>query len=226
MNIDLKKQLNIEESHTPQGAQSQGKSSFDKAKTLKYLGFTALVVLALLILSGVTNLFKAKQAYELAIAGKNDLETAVTVSKKADFENANSLAKQANTNFIKSEESVANLQNSFIASIIPFAKKQLASVDNLLKTGVLVSGTASEGTALLSEIKTILDANKAADINNLDTNSRAQVLEKISQSDAKLNNIKKKIDEAVLSINKVETNGLLWPMSTSVAELKDRLIKA
>ena len=195
-----------------------------KTKTsLKYFGLLLLIlpILFIMILSGYA--LNAKQSYQYALAGKNDLEASINLALDNDFQNAGEQANQANHNFSLSAGKINSIQSGFFIKYIPLFVSEINNVDNLLVTGQLVSQSLIDASDFASEVNVILDNNNASNLSNLDISKKTEVLEKLITSEARFLSIQEKINEAAESLNNVKTSGLLWSMKDKISNLQDKL---
>jgi|WetSurMetagenome_2_1015567.scaffolds.fasta_scaffold50573_1 hypothetical protein len=193
------------------------------ARFFKYLAVFVLLIIVLAgIISGII-FFKFKNAYDLAISGKNSLQNSITSAQQNNFSGMNADSLAAENDFTKLAAELQNFRNNFLVKNSPIGQNELNDIDNLVKSAGLVSKALAQSSAVGEKLNDILGGKLGANFSEFTTEQKQSLLKFIYQSGPELNGVKADLDLALLDINQVQANGMLSPFKPKILDARNKL---
>ena len=184
----------------------------------------ALILILLIIGSAILGAIyykNIKQAYDLSLAAKNNLELSIHDITNRNFKDAANLIGQANSQFIAAQGLLAKV---ILVRQIPYVGRQLKAVDQVLIAGIKLSDSGQKVVLLIDDITAPL-ANESITYATITSEQKKEILNKIVQSESMLNDVQKEIDEADAAIESIPEDGLVKPLKDGISPLKENLPK-
>ncbi len=199
-----------------------------RRKTRKYFKFIKIVSYAIIVLAVFvfvivgTQFFRIEEIYANAMNGKNNLEKAMNFISQKDFNDAYTFSEGAVRNFQLSKDYLADLDQSFFFSHVPYLKSQSESVGKLLDAGRILSLTANEGAVFGNNIQKIMGDNNLS-FAKMDQAGKIKILSGIYDGIPQLENMKNNFSLAFADLDGVKYDGVLLPLKPQILDLKNRV---
>jgi hypothetical protein len=199
------------------------KASKALANFFKYL---AVFVLTIIILAGIMSglvFYKFKNVYELAISGKNSLQSSIDSAKQNNFSGMNADSLSAENDFARLAVELQNFRNNFLVKNLPVGQNELNDLDNLIKSASLVSKALTKSSSVGEKLNDLLGGKFGLNFAEFTTEQKQSLLKFIYESGPELNGVKADLDLALLDIDQVEAGGLLSPFKFKIADARNKL---
>ncbi|MCX6740076.1 MAG: DUF4012 domain-containing protein [Candidatus Parcubacteria bacterium] len=198
-----------------------------KYKKALFFGLKILIVLIILAIIGLGVLGlvyynNIKQAYNLSLSAKDDLEQSLHVIINRDFKSG---AKLINTAHGKLADARGLLDKVKIIKNLPYFEIQFKAVDELLIAGINLTDSGEKVVLLIEDITAPLK-NESITYENLSAQQKRQILEKIVASEDMLYELQDRIDEADKAIAEIPSDKLVGPLREKFEPIRDNLPKA
>ena len=189
-----------------------------KSKKKKTIVSIIIVIIVLLIVMVLINIPAGKSLYSNAMNGKNNFLAAQKSVEEQNFSQATERLELARQDFLAANEAYEKL-NEF--KYIPFARRQMLAVENLLIVGIQLSSAISKVTQLGDEIITMIEVDENISFNQISEEQKKDILQKLYQSPPELQAVKAEIDLAAYAIDQIPKKGLLGPLKRAIQPIKD-----
>lgn len=189
-------------------------------RIFKVLFFIILSFLVFMVVVFGAHYLALKQVYNGAIKGKGHLEQAIVSAKNQDFKQAIVFSNQATTELDGSLLSLGEIKNSFLISHLPVIFAQFDDLNYLLNSVEILSRSVGQASTFGDELRSLLDGNKKLTYSTLSSEEKRRILGRIYQSAPELVGMKANLDLALINLNKINSFGLLWPISGKIADIK------
>lgn len=180
-------------------------------KILKAGAIAAGILLLVLLFFLSARIFSVKRIYDQALAGQANLELAVNLIKKNDFNSAVVSSRIAADDFNLSLNELSRLKENYFISNLPWALSQLNEAESLLACAKFLSKAVSGGALFGQNLQALSGGDKKLNLANLETEEKKKFLSKIYESAPELNGVKADLDLAWLNLSQVKARGLLAP---------------
>jgi hypothetical protein len=199
-----------------------------KSKCKRYL-FIALRVLAivlvvLIILGAILGFIyynNFKQANDLALEAKTNLELAIHKMVNREFDDAAILINQSN---LQLSEAKQLLDEVILVRHIPYIATQIKAVDKVLVSGIKLTDSGERVVLLIHDIIEPLQ-NESITYASISPAQKKEILNKIVESEDLLYEVQTQINEAVIAINSIPEDRLVKPLREGISPLKENLPK-
>ena len=192
-------------------------------KLVKYFFIIILIVFLLVVIFFGINYWTIKQIYSQATAGKDNLEQAIFLIKEQNFSQAKILAENSSDNFVAAINQSEEFKNKPLTKFIPYITGQINQAEYLLSAAEFLSRAVSQSASFGQDLTSLLEGNKKLAYSQLSLAEKQCLLSRIYQSTPELNGLKANISLALINIDQVEFNGLLFPLKGKVTNLKSQL---
>ena len=190
---------------------------------VKYTLLFLLVFLALIFVSNFRSLNAVRLVYSEGLAGKNNLQQAVSLAQAGSFSEAISAATLAQDNFTVAYDNVAIIKNNFLVKKSVSLTEQLQEIEYLTNTAKVLSQSLVSGLTIVNNIDGVLNGQTAADFSKFPAADRGKILQMIYEAAPDLNGIKANLNLALMNLQKVNGTGLLKPFIGQINVAKDQL---
>lgn len=208
---------------------------------LRIVLYTFLIIIVLSFVLLLPYYFTFRNIYDLAQAGKSDLEAATSFAHEFEFEKASIALFSAKDNLTRAHEKIKRLK---ILKYLPWLGKQYDAVDNLLVSGIETIGALSD---LLETAKEIMAVAKEAALvvgeipvpqkeitfAQISPEQKREILKKLFEAPPRLQGAKAKIDLALFSLSQIEEKKVaeiileaIQPIRKNLLTLREALIRA
>lgn len=192
-------------------------------KILKYglfivIGFTLITIL---LLSNKIN--ASRNYYSQMTAGKRSLEDAISSIKKQKYSNAEKQANQAVTEFNSALTSLSDIRENKVATYFAPVSTSVDDLEYLTKTAEVLSKSLLRSTAILSKLEVVTDGRFTNTFSDLSDKDRQQILSIIYESAPELNGLNANLLLSIENLNKIHQIGILLPISSQLADIKNQL---
>jgi len=196
-------------------------------KFLKYFSYSILALFLIIIIAFAAHFLSIRQIYQEALAGKNNLEQAVYLAKKQNFEQSLIFSRLASDNFNFSITKLQEVRNGLTwilkFPLTSFLESQFSDIEYLLSTAEILSRAVGQGASFGQELEDLLEGEKKLSFSKFSKEEKKNILGRIYQSSPDLIGMKASLDLASLSLNNVRCIGLLWPLRNKIRDLKIQL---
>jgi len=192
-----------------------------KTKFYKKRWFIILVsILLILIISAGLSYNSAKAAYQYAMLGKDKILSAPDLLSEMKLEEAVQAINDGLDNFRAADQQVNRL---VIFKYIPLIGRQVRAVDDLLSAGVDLGQAASQIADLGLAIYEIAGNSEDVNFAEVTEEQKEQILQKISEAQPLLKEVKVDLDQASSKIDDIPSFGLLPQVKGAVDLVKEKL---
>jgi hypothetical protein len=175
----------------------------------------------------------ARRVYDLAEAGKHNLELASSQAESLDFEKTNNSLALAENNFREAGEIFGRLK--FLEKV-PWVGNQYEAVANLLETGVETSSALRDVIGVVSDIMEVTrEAEEVVggiptvggetSFAEIPSEKKREILQKFFESPPRLQGAKAKIDLALLALDKIKEDRVANQILKFVNPVRETLLK-
>ncbi len=190
---------------------------------LKYFGYIALGLILVFVILGGSSWLNLYQSYTSALAGKNNLKTAVELALDKEFEKALSQADAGEINFNLASSQLESAQSNFFISKISGLSNQLYNLEYLLKSAEVLSRTVYQASAVGQEVDSILLDKSYFKFSQFTLEQKENILKLIYESGPELNGLKANLDLAYYNLDSIKYGIVLAPFKDKIERLKDEL---
>ncbi len=201
-----------------------GKSNFKKVKKiLKYLVLilVSFFLLVFVLLSNKIN--TSKNYYSHMLSGKNNLEMAISEIKKQNYTEAKKQAIYSNNEFSEALELLSDIQKNKVAAYFYPITTSVDDLEYLTKTTEVLSKSLVRVTTILAELENVTSGRFTNNFSDLSEADRREILTIIYQSAPELNGLKANILLSLANLDKIHRIGILTPLDSKIADIKDQL---
>lgn len=189
-------------------------------KILKYFNYSIILLFLIILILFISQFLTIKKIYDDALAGKRNLEEAANLAKDQSFQQALILAKTSNINFNDAIFESENFKQSIFLRYFPILKNQFNNIESLLITGEFLSRVVIEATTLGQSLEELLEPGKKLNFSKFTQEEKNKILARLYQSGPELAGMKANIDLALINLEQVKPNLLLWPINNKISLLK------
>ena len=182
--------------------------------------YLILALILLVIIWIVPKIGSAKNVYQQALQGKNNLEIARQYVEEKEFAQASVYSTQAKENFTLAREEVEKLKPPFFL-MNTAAGAQYKAASELLATAVQLSAASEKLLLFADDVWSPLQQAGQVNFSDLSVEQKRFILDKLSTAGPLLQGIKANIDLAVISLDKIPDKGLIKSLANVVFQLKD-----
>jgi len=216
--MNIKGQINI-------NSQAKHKKSC-KNIFLAVLKIVSILIVLIFVLGAILiipQISKAKNIYQYALAGKQNLDAAQNYANKKDFAAAAESFRGARYNFQKAK---LFLDNIYFPKFLYKTSlgKQYVAVDSLLVSSIRLSDAFYEISNFIDNIHKPLEKENLK-FSELTIEQRRNILDKLFQSKSVFKKIKTDLDITAKSLEKISAKGLAKPLADIVLPLKENIPK-
>lgn len=186
-----------------------------------------LFCLAIFVLSAALvlfNVFAFKAVFAQALAGKNNLQSAVDALKVGDYANANKNSNLAKIDFASAYASLQEISQRLSLKIVFPVSNQVTQANYLILDAKIISEAVEHASYLGVQYEKIVKSGTS--YNQLSDAEKTAVLKLIYESVPELNGMKANLDLAILNFNNITYSGPIGLFKSRIELLKDDLIKA
>ncbi|MBU0671057.1 DUF4012 domain-containing protein [Patescibacteria group bacterium] len=202
------------------GGEVKLKNPNKRKKILIITGSVLLGIIAVLAIIGGIVYSPAKNTYKQAIAGKEKFELAQEQITAQDFNGAIQSLNEAGENFDASKESFDKIA---WLKFTPYFGKQLKAVDSLLIAAINISDALDNIMDIGVEIFAVLETDGDSSFKSITEKQKAEILKKLYESPPDIQGAKAELDLAVMQIEQIPEEGLMGPIASAVAPIKEKL---
>ena len=195
-------------------------------KILKYFGLTVVALCLIILILFSAEIFSFRELYRQAMSGQKNLEQAVVLAKYDKLSEAMASASAAENNFDFSASRLGEIKANYFANKSAFILSQLNDLERLLIAARFLSQAVYSGASFGHSLENLLVGDKKFNFSKFSPEEKHRVLGKIFESAPELNGIKADLDLAYLSLDQVETNGLLFLFKDKVGQIKNQIGEA
>jgi hypothetical protein len=192
----------------------------------KYLGISILVLFILAIIAAGVLFFRFKNIYNLALSGKNNLQSSLTSAQNKNFSAMGDESLSAENYFVKLARELEALRDNPVFKTLNLGQKELNDIDYLIQSAGVVSKSLNEAASLGAQWSDIMGGKFGTDFSSFSPDQKQALLKSIYESGPELNGLKADLDLAIINLNKVEADGFLSPVKTQIDQVKGKLIEA
>jgi len=185
---------------------------------LKFFLLLIVMVIGLGVVWAIPQVGKAKNIYEYALLGKQNLDMAQAYVNEKDFSNAAKSFDQAKDNF---ETAKNNLDGIYFPKFLygTSVGKQYVAADGLLVMGVNISEALSKVSIFIEDLYAPLEVEELTFF-DLTIEQKRSILDKLFQSKFIFREVRNNLEIAVESLDKIPNGGLIEPLAGIVEPLK------
>lgn len=195
-------------------------------RILKYFCLAALLLILISLAVFSAEILRFKRVYSKAFSGKENLELAVTLSRRRDFSQAAANALTALADFDSSIEELGRIKNNYPVKRFSWLMSQFNDIENLLVTARFLGKAVGGGANFSQNLQAILENQGKLNFLQLETEDRRELLTKIFEAAPELNGIKANLDLAYLNLEQVRAGGLLFPLKNEISGVKRQISQA
>jgi hypothetical protein len=192
---------------------------------LNYFSFFILFLVIVCIFLSVLISFDLKNAYNQIILGKSNLETAVYSIKNKNFDDAVRLSKEADNNFSDAINSIEKYKNNILVKNIYYFSSQINDIDYLLLAGKNLSILTNKISGLGLNINEIVSGDGVT-FTSIKKEDKIKILDYIYKSAPDLVGIDANLKLAVLNLNKIKYQGILFFIKPKIENFTQQLQEA
>jgi hypothetical protein len=192
----------------------------------KYLGISILVLFVLAIIAAGVLFFRFKNIYNLALSGKNNLQSSLTSAQNKNFSAMGNESLSAENSFTELARELESLRDNPVFKTLNLGQKELNDIDYLIQSAGVVSKSLNEAALLGAQWSDIMGGKFGTDFSSFSPDQKQALLKSIYESGPELNGLKADLDLAIINLNKVEADGFLSPVKTQIDQVKGKLIEA
>ncbi|MBD3359560.1 MAG: DUF4012 domain-containing protein [Candidatus Buchananbacteria bacterium] len=199
------------------------KSKFKKNLFIA-LRVLAVVLVFLIILGAILSFVyynNFKQANNLALQAKANLELAIHKMVNREFDEAATLINQSNLQLTDAKKL---LDEVILVRHIPYIATQIKAVDKVLVSGIKLTDSGERVVLLIHDITEPLQ-NESITYASISPAQKKEILNKIVESEDLLYEVQGQINEAVIAIDSIPEDKLVKPLREGVSPLKANLPK-
>jgi len=194
-------------------------------KFLKFLFFAFLISIFLLILSLILSWKDWRDFGQAAMQGQSNLKIGASHLQNKNWQEAEISLRLAETNFLKGEEKINNLYNTWLPVRLNSGAEQLSHLHNLNSSGLILSRSALQVNRLASNLSAANFATNT-DFKSLSYEQKSAFLQSLIALEPELNGLKANISLVLSKLDSIPRFSLLWPIRAELRELKDNLSSA
>jgi len=194
-------------------------------KILKYFGWLVLAILTIFLVLFSVSFIGLKTIYGQALAGKNNLEQAVTLIGQDKFSQAMAASRAAENNFQLAVVALDEMKRADFLNRWPAFLSQLNEVESLLVAGQFLSRAVYQGAGFGASLEAVAGGGKKLSFSKFSAAEKRRVLQKIFESTPELNGIKADLDLVLLNLEQVEARGLLAILRGKITEISEKISK-
>ena len=189
-----------------------------KRKWLRILVTIVILLILVVVVIILINYSTAKQLYQVAIDGKDYFVAAQKSIEEQNFAKATEELKQANQKFIEADELVDMLWEF---KLIPYVRKQMVAVENLVIVGTQLSSAVAKVTELGDEVISMIKTDGEVSFSEITEEQKKDILEMLYQSPPDLQGVKAEIDLAAYAMEQIPQEGLLDQLAEAMEPIKE-----
>ena len=190
-----------------------------RKRVFKFLKYAGLIILVILLLSGIlfgTAIADSYKSLKYALAGKNDLETAIDLAQKKNFSESYNYSIQAEEDLKIAFSYIEKSKGNFFISKIKFLNHQFEDIASLIKTAEILSRAFSQGMLFGKNLEDMPGLNYS----KFSREEKRKIIKLIYESGPELNGLKANLDLAQISLTKVRPRGVLWLFREKLEKFK------
>ena len=195
-------------------------------KYLKYACYGILGIVCFFIFLLLLNIFSIKSVISNSVVGKNLLMDAASSINSKDFTLAYEQTSSAKKYLDNAQSEINRMDRHYFLSHIPIAKGIFNDARSIVSILYNLNLVANESSTIASDIQIKLNNKKDYSYSEFTKSEREVILSKLNSSTAKLIDIKKALDDSLMNINDLNTNGFWWPFRDKINELKTIITQA
>lgn len=195
-------------------------------KTLKIIVISTFLLLLFFVVLFFGTFLHLKNIYSRTIVAKENLEQAVELLKVKEFSTARTKAGIAYDNFSESLEALENIQGNFVFSRIETSSNILRDVSFVLSAGLNLSKASVRIADLGVHVDDLLEGETNRSFESLDAEKKRSLLKVIYESSPEFHGIKANIDLSIDSLEKINPNGIFFPIKDQLLELEEKMKEA
>ncbi|HTX87235.1 MAG TPA: DUF4012 domain-containing protein [Candidatus Nanoarchaeia archaeon] len=192
----------------------------------KYLAIFLLVIFVLAIALGGIIFFQAKGIYDLAVSGKNGLQSSLASAQAKNFSAMGDNSLAAENSFSALAGKLAALRANPIFKNLNLGQTELTDLDYLVASAGVISKALNEAAVIGGQWNEIMGGKFGANFSQFSTAQKQALLKSIYESGPEFNGLKADLDLALLNLDKVQADGFLAPFQGQIADAKDKLSAA
>jgi hypothetical protein len=200
----------------------QKKKSIRIKKLLKTVLFTMVFLLIVIVGFSLYGAMELRSVYYNAATGKSNAEYSAQLLKEKDYESAKKFAQLAESNFDDALSVIDKHRKNFLIKYIGYFSVQYNEASHLLTTAKMLSTAISNTADFAYNFNELF--NREVSFENLSIEEKREILRHIYQSAPELAGIKANLDLAILNLDNLKFNGILWPIKAKIIELKKQII--
>ncbi len=191
----------------------------------KYFFLVFLLLFLILLIVFAFNFIRFKKIYQNILVGKNNLEYSVEEFKQKDYEKSKLFANIAQNNFQNALNSLNFYQKNQQIKKITYLKNQFDDLNNLILASNILSKSIVQGSDFAENLNKVLGVDNLA-FPQKSQKEKEKIIKAIYSGGSNLGKIQKNVSLAILSLNKIHYNGLLFLLKGKINKIKDNLIYA
>jgi len=191
--------------------------------SFKYFSYAILSLLLIFIILGGSSWLNLYRAYNSALAGRDNLKTAVGLVLDKEFDKALSQSDVGEANFNLASSQLALVQNNFFIAKISGLSNQLYNLEYLLKSAEVLSRTINQASTIGQEVDSILAGKSYFKFSQFSSKQKEDILKLIYESGPELNGLKANLDLAYYNLDNIRYGILLTPFKDKIESLKGEL---
>lgn len=202
------------------------KTSQATLKFFKYLFLIVVLAIIFLIAIFITSYSDLSAAGKSALAGKRNLDLAVSYGTQRSWD----LAEEANTN-AKSDieaslDSIASIKDKLVFRRLTVLRDQLLDLEYLLNTAHLISSSMGQALPLASQLDDIYADSLNHSFASLPSAKKQEFFQLLHESEPELHRLRANLSLAKLNLDKIKKIGVLYPVYSEISELKEQIDQA
>ena len=193
---------------------------------LKYLVvFLVAVFILSLVLAGIL-FFQFKGIYDLAVAGKTDLQNSLSAAQEKKFSAMGDDSLAAENSFAGLSRDLQALRDNPIFKNLNLGQKELADINYLIVSAGVISKALNEAALVGTQWNEIMGGKFGANFSTFSTAQKQALLRSIYESGPEFNGLKADLDLAKTGLDKVEADGFLVSFKGQINEVKNKFTEA
>ena len=194
-------------------------------KFLKYFSWLVLALLAIFLVLFSVSFLNLKTIYGQALAGKNNLEQAITLIGQDKFSQAMGASQAAENNFNLAAAALDEMKQAALLNRRPAVLSQFNEIESLLVAGQFLSRAVYRAADFGASLEAVVGGDKRLSFSKFSVTEKRRILQKIFESAPELNGIKADLDLVLLNLEQVEARGLLLILKGKIVEASEKISK-